>query len=80
MKEGGMEYAVENCRKSQKMSSGKYHHLLPLRELVSGPFHVETPLFTDDICSKLSAHSRGADRTNIDRAWSEIGAGILKEV
>lgn len=31
MKDGGMEQVVENCWTNRKMSSGKYHHLLPLR-------------------------------------------------
>lgn len=57
MKEGGMEQAVESCYKSQKMSSGKYHHLLPPWELISVPFHVEAPLFTNDICLKPSAQT-----------------------
>lgn len=72
-KRGGMERAVENCFKSQKMSSGKYHHLLPLWELNSVPFHVEMPLSISDICLKRSVHRQRADLTNIDSSdWKEV--------
>lgn len=73
MKEGGMEQVVKNCWKSQKMSSGKYHHLLPLWELNSVPFHVEMLLFNDDICLKLSVHWQRADQKNVDGIISVIG-------
>lgn len=41
-KREGWNKQRRNCLKSQKMSSGKYHHLLPLRNLIWVPFYVET--------------------------------------
>lgn len=68
-----MQQASEDCWKSQKISSGKHHRLLPPPELNSVPFHVERLLFISNICLKLCAPRQKAAWTQTDRIVAVMG-------